>query len=302
MAHYFGDRRKIRDTFWVVMKSGREKIECTIFERWAFEKSEVCYCGVEGTIKVSKSRGISQTTSTTIESTIEGSIGPLGLAQLKSAIKTSLGCEVNWRKAESEEASFPCKPPKCGRSETTIYQLIRDYELAGYSRGFLFRKNVWDRKWAYIVPEETGSYAGVPDFVEWDERCKCSPRASPDFDGRLSVDLGTLSLLLPYQLTPDGIKIRISNLVVSFPFFKHSAAVGALEHGLNITVERSFLPPALVFLGSLAGMTFEADARIYRDAGTKSSETAEPRLVAHPSIEDIRLLLKESREDELVIP
>lgn len=161
---------------------------------------------------------------------------------------------------------------------------------------------MWDRKWAYIVPEETGSYAGVPDFVEWDERCKCSLRASPDFDGRLSVDLGTLSLLLPYQLTPDGIKIRISNLVVSFPFFKHSAAVGALEHGLNITVERSFLPPALVFLGSLEGMTFEADARIYRDAGTKSSETAEPRLVAHPSIEDIRLLLKESREDELEIP
>ena len=295
MPHYFPDRRKVRDLFWIPLKSKREKVSCAIYERWQFRKSVTCYCGAIGTVTYSKSKGVSETVSETLEHTIESSIGPVGIASVKAAIKQSISHQVNWSKTETEQASFPCNPPKCGRSETTIYELFREYELALYRRGWMpFRDEVWDRKWSYTVPEETGSYVGVPDTVEWDPLCRCETKASPEYDGRLSIDLGSLSLLVPYKQTTNGMDVRISNLVISFPFHDYKRALYGLEHGLNLPIRREFLPDALIFMGGLQGESWEANARVYKDEGTQLpvSLVDSQEIVAHPSVVDLATTLK----------
>ena len=300
MSHYSPGRQKIQDTFWTEFDSGKTKVACTIFEHWEFKISGVCYCGTETPVTYSRSGGISRKSSTTSESAIEGSIGPLGLVQLKGAIKESFGYEVSWSENETQQFSSPCKPPKCGRSETTIYQLIREFEIDVYRRGsWPFRDDVWDKKRSHCISEEIQTYAAVPDDVEWDERCKCDLKASPDFDGRLSIDLRSLSLLVPYKLTHDGIQIRISNLVISFPFYDYPAAVRALDRGLNLPMERRFFSPVLLFFGGLEGETFEGNARIYRDHGIAPPEIPSHVISAQPVIHDIWKLSEKDIGDEL---
>ncbi len=222
--------------------------------------------------------------------TIETSLGAVGLAQLKAGIEASLGHEINWNESDTKGYASECQAPKCGRSELAIYELIRDHDVVVYERGFhLFRSNVWDLKSSCTVPEATGRYAAVEcESVKWDERCHC-PVKEPElaYDGRLSINLGKLSLLAPYAITKDELKIRIMSLVITFPLLKPATVSTALQQGIKLPIDAAFLHPALLFFAELEGDAIDADTRIYQDAGTRIFESAEIHLQLPASIQDI---------------
>jgi hypothetical protein len=291
MSDYYPERRRVHDTFWIEMTK-TDKAQCTIFERWAFEKGGSALCGTPGHIKVGRTKEESKSVSTTIESSIEGTLGPLKLLQLKAGIKATLGYEVKWNRAKTEEVTYDINPPKCGSTKISVYQKVREYELQTYHLGGrIFRPKVWDMVWADTVMEELGDYLGIPTTEEWDESCRCEVKPpSPAFDGRLSLDLGTLNLLVPYQITIDELKIRIERLNIVFPIYNYLSAMNALQRGgLTLTLQRSFIPPIFLFLGNLEGESFQASARIYKDAGTESSEPESPYTIAEARVEDMGL-------------
>lgn len=269
MAHYFIGRQKIGEPFEAAVSSHR-KVLCTIFKRWVEKESYECNCGVPGAFKVTKTWGVSQKESEVIENAVGSSIGVKGVAELKSSIKVTSGHEVQWTYTKAEEMSYTCEPPECGSKDLTIYQLAYEYDLVGYHRGYLFKANVWDRKWARTVVEELASYSSVPDTIEYDERCKnCSPKPSPEYDGRLSVDLGPLSLLVPYKLNKEALDIRVGKFGVRYPVLSYENTVRAVEGGsLTITLQRDHIDPPLLFLSGLEGELVEGRARVYWDQVT----------------------------------
>jgi hypothetical protein len=289
MAHYFPDRRIIRELFKIDIVPNKLYVQCAIYERFEFRKSFNCTCGHKTSMKLSKTEGVSTKISAIIESSVEGALGVSGLAQLKSSIKATLGAEVNWSESRTEELNFECDPPKCGSCDLTIYQLMREHELAIYKKGGgIFRPEFWDKKWSGTIPEEVGSYAEVPDCLEWDEVCKCPPKQlNADYDGRVSVDFGDVCILAPYKFTEEGIKIRLAKLVISFPFYKYAEAVATLQTGLKMTFQRSFLPQEALFLGDLHGESFVGDVRFYRDPGAATQPLEENLLKGSPSVEQI---------------
>jgi hypothetical protein len=289
MSDYHVDRRNVQESFWIELTK-EKKAHCTIFERWAFERAESALCGTPGHIKIGRTEEQSKSVSSTIETSIESSIGPMGLLSLKSGIKATCGYEVNWNRGKSEEVSYDINPPKCGCTKLAIYQKIREYEVQVYCLGGpVFRKKVWDLAWANTVVEALGEYVGIPTTQDWDEMCKCDVKPAPsEFDGRLSLDLGAVNLLVPYQITADKLEIRIERLNVVFPIHNYLPALMELHgHGLTLTLKRSFIPPIFLFLGKLEGETFEAKTRIYEDAGTRSREPEVPYVITGAMAEDI---------------
>lgn len=289
MSEYYVGRRKVQDAFWIELAKDA-KARCTIFERWAFEKGGSAFCGVPGHIKIGRTEGRSISVSSSVEASIESSVGAAGLFNLKSGIKSMSGFEVNWNQGKSEEVGYDINPPKCGCTKLAIYQNVRDYELQVYRLGGpIFRKKVWDMVWANTVVEELGDYAGIPTTQEWDENCKCDLRpALPEFDGRLSLDLGAVNLLVPYKIAEKELKIRIERLNVAFPVYNYSSALVQLHgRGLMLTLQRAFIPSIFLFLGKVEGETFQANARIYSDPGTRSREPETPTAISGAVAEDI---------------
>jgi hypothetical protein len=289
MAHYFPDRRIIRELFKIDIVPDKLYVQCAIYERFEFRANLPCTCGQKTSKKFSKTQGVSTKISATIATFVEGSLGVAGLAQLKTSIQATLGAEVNWSESRTEETNFECAPPKCGSCDLTIYQLVREHELAIYRKGGgIFRPGFWDKKWSGTIPEEVESYAEVPDCLEWDDKCKCPPRhLNADYDGRVSVDFGDICILAPYKFTDEGIKIRLAKLVVSFPFYKYADAVTTLLTGLTMTFQRSFLPKEALFLGNLQGESYAANVRFYRDPGAATQPLEENLLKGSPSVEQI---------------
>ncbi len=279
MAAYYTGHREIRKPFWIDIEKDKLKVQCAIYERWQFRESGTCYCGKSAPVKYSKQNGISETTSRTIKATIETTLGLGGVAQLKSGIEGALGHEINWSQGETREFSSECTSPQCGRSELAIYELVRDYDLVIYRRGFhIFRSNVWDIRPPCTITEMTGRYAAVEcEHVEWDESCHCPlPEREGDYDGRLSIDLGALDILAAYGIEGGRLKVRIMDKVVTFPLHDPARAAASLQRGVRITIESSFLHPALMFFGDIPdGASLDAAARIYRDAGTSAGELPE---------------------------
>src|SRR5690348_441871 len=108
MAHYFPDRRIIRELFKIDIVPNKLYVQCAIYERFEFRKSFNCTCGHKTSMKLSKTEGVSTKISAIIESSVEGALGVSGLAQLKSSIKATLGAEVNWSESRTEELNFEC--------------------------------------------------------------------------------------------------------------------------------------------------------------------------------------------------
>ena len=284
MAEYYPERRMIRELFEIPILTDKVKVTCAVYERWDFRRGFDCKCGNKVTLKLIKSEGLSAAASATLQGSIESSLGISGLASLKTTLQATVGITVNWSQVQTEEFTYECDPPKCGICNITIYQLVREYDLAVYKRGGLFKNGVWDRKGGACVPELTGFYTEVPDRVEWSESCKCPPQdVRNDYDGRVAVDLGNVCILAPYRLTTSGIDIRIARNVISFPFLAYHEAVGYLETGLKMDFRRDWLPSEAIFLGNLKGETFEAVVRIFRDLGLSGSILPEVILKGTPS-------------------
>src|SRR5258706_14712983 len=148
--------------------------------------------------------------------------------------------------------TFTGKAPKCGKDELTIYQLVREYELSYFRRGsWPFRSNVWDHKWTKTIIEETEKYDSIPDKTEYDERCGCETKESPDYDGRLCFDFDNLSLRVPYKLTLEGFNVRIAEHVISFTFSDYAAGVRRFDRIVSIFTAAARIPPAPKLLSGI---------------------------------------------------
>jgi hypothetical protein len=189
---------------------------------------------------------------------------------LKSSIKASCGREVQWTYTKAEEQSYVFNAPKCGSKSLTLYQLTYEYDLVGYHRGYLFKSSVWDRKWARTIPEELPFYSAVPDSIEYSEFCKdCEPKPSPEYDGRLSIDLGPLSLLVPYKLSEKSLDVRVGKFGIRYPVLNYENTVRAMKDGsLTITIQRDHIDRPLLFLSGLKEDVLEGRARVYWDQVT----------------------------------
>ncbi|HKB68287.1 MAG TPA: hypothetical protein VKC61_20670 [Pyrinomonadaceae bacterium] len=297
MAHYFPGRRQVGDKIQLNLDSGKARLDCCIFEYW-LDNMPGCavYCGDEVPIEVVKTVGITTKSSETLESTVEGSIGVTGLTQLKSQLKGVVGHEVSWTRTVSTKMTFTGKAPKCGKDELTIYQLVREYELSYFRRGsWPFRSNVWDHKWTKTIIEETEKYDSIPDKTEYDERCGCETKESPDYDGRLCFDFDNLSLRVPYKLTLEGFNVRIAEHVISFTFSDYAAGMRGLDHKLSISIATAVIPPALKFLGGIEGTEIDGVMYKYVDPSAKLWLAASEDLISLATFHDIHTLPAEAK-------
>lgn len=275
MAHYHIGRIAIGN-FEILSADANSRLTCSIFQKWIEELSDCCYCGMQSSAKLSKTVEFSTKNSSSMEGSIESSLGFSGLVQLKSKIQGVIGREVSWSRSKGIEVDFPIEAPKCGQAELTIYQMIREYEISYFVKGgYLFRRDVWDHRWSKNLTEETDNYSALPDCTEWDERCKCEPVLSPQYDGRLSVDFGQLNLLIPYQLSQTSLKVRIANKVVTYPILSGAAVSSYLEastellYGAPLNFRSDFLPDSLMTLGGLIETSFDGDARYFLNGGVE---------------------------------
>jgi len=185
MPHFFVGRQSVGTPFEIPL-TGHTKIRCQIYERWKQKQTYECSCGLSVPFKVTRTWGVSEKDTETLEAAVGSSIGSKDVAQLNSKITATSGHEVEWSYSKAEEMSFTCDAPACGQKEIRVYQLTYDYEMSGYSRGYIFKRTVWDLEWMWTVSEEIASYSCTCDVSEFDERCKgCEAKPSPEFDGRL---------------------------------------------------------------------------------------------------------------------
>lgn len=264
MALYFPGRREVGKKIELELDSGKGRLEYSIFEYW-LDNVPGCtiYCGAEANAEIVRTVGLTTKSTETLETAFESSIGVAGLAQLKSSLRKTLGQEVTWTHSVSTKMTFPCKAPECGKYELTIYQLMRELEVSYFRRGsWLFKSDVWDRKWTKTIIEETEKYDAIPDKTEYDERCSCQAKETPGYDGRLCFDFGNLSMRVPYKLTSEGLKVRIAEYVISFSFSDYIWGLRGLDRRLSISVATEVIPAALRFLGGIDGE--EAEASVYK--------------------------------------
>jgi len=228
-----------------------------------------------------------------LESTIGGSIGKEGIAQLKSEIKDTSGREVEWTFTKAEEMAYRCEPPRCGCKEIRIFQLIYEYDLVGYRRGgWIFRNDYWDIEWGpETLREETSSYSSMAGTTKYDPRCKeCGEEHSPEYDGRISFDLGPLCLLVPYKMNQQGLTMSIGKFGLQFGINDYERVFSGLSNrGLTIEFASELIDKPLLFLSGLgpAGR-LEGNARFYSDLVAGRESKSAPRFGADVySIRDI---------------
>lgn len=294
MAEYFPGRRQAGEKTEVSLDSGKSKVQCTVFERWVdISPGTDLYCGAKSTVELTKAVGITQTSSETLEGSVESSLGVAGVAKIKSQIKGVLGKETNWNESVTHKVTFECEAPKCGHYQMTIHQLQREYELTLFRRGMWpFRSDSWDWKWDKTIVEKVDQYDAIPDVTEFDERCKCPPKDSPDYDGRLGCEIGNLGLRVPFKLNPSGFQVQIGKYVVSFTFMNYSAGMRALNEKFDLLLPKEALYGPLSFLAGIqegraagSGNHVKAVAHRYVDprldtGGTISDVVSDPVVTA----------------------
>jgi len=283
MPHFFVGRQTIGEPFEVPV-SNHTKIRCQIFQRWKQKETYECSCGLTVPFKVTRTWGVSEKDTETLEASLGGSIGAKDIAQIKSRIATTSGHEIEWTYSRAQEMNFTCDPPACGRKEIRIYQLVYEYEMCGYSRGYLFKRHVWDLEWTWTMSEELSSYSCTCDTSEFDDRCgekcKANPKPSPEFDGRLSLDLGPLSLRIPYKMEATKMQTRIGAYGIDISVADQKRYLDRLEKdGVTLRLGNKFIDPVLLFLSGLKGDEFEGNLKIYTDAVATSQEILEEKIV-----------------------
>lgn len=282
MAHYFAGRKRVGDPF-VVTVSDRRKVSCAIFKRWEEKPGFECCCGLPSDFKITKEWGVSEKESSILETTIGGSIGKEGIAQLKSEIKDTSGHEVEWTYKKAEEMTYRCEPTKCGCKEIRIFQLVYEYDLIGYRQGgWIFRKSYWDIEWGpTTLKEETGAYSSMADVTKFDPRCKeCKEESSPGYDGRLSFDLGQLCMLVPYKLDNKGLSIYVGKFGMQYWINDYQRVLSALsDQGLTIEIAPEMIEKPLLFLSDIkATDKIEGNARFYSDLVAGRDHEELPRI------------------------
>lgn len=105
-------------------------------------------------------------------------------------------------------------------------------------------------------------------------------KPSPEFDGRLSLDLGPLSLRIPYKMEATKMETRIGKYGIALPVSDYQKHIAQLEgNGLTVAIGQNLIDPALLFLSGLKGDEFEGNLKIYTDAVIPRPEPVETKIV-----------------------
>jgi hypothetical protein len=83
----------------------------------------------------------------------------------------------------------------------------------------------------------------MPDIEEWDEACGCEKPDIRDYDGRMLVDMGDLSMRVPFRETSHGLEINFGEKV--------GVAKGSHVGDFKGRISTDLLPAALRFLGEV---------------------------------------------------
>jgi len=265
MAHYFTGRKFAGDLIEHINE--RKMLLCRMQQFWEFRNSGECYCERKGNVEVCESREISEKESRSFEGAIESTLVVLGLANLKSSVKGSLGYEVGWSAGTSKRASFEIGPaPKCGREELKVFELMTEFEVSVFERGFIFKKDTWDKKPIGTLREGSRNYAAIPTREEWDDQCKCATEVppSPEFEGRISFDLGKICLVLPYRDEKSGMRVRFPKSDVSLRSLSITS-MGLQREGREILVLGVWVGDELWKAAGFAGETAMVSVATFED-------------------------------------
>lgn len=281
MATYFTGRKEV-SSFTILLDGARASMTCKIYEHWEdTDNTTTARCGDSGVIEVKKIVGISKRDEQTLKSSIEGSIGVTGLAELKSKIEDSVKRDFNFHTEISTSKTSNFLSPQCGRKTIFVYQLIREYE-------FLYHQKKWGRMktWERKIRERTNTHDYMPDIDEFDEVCKCkNPPRPENFDGVMVIDMGNISIRAPYRNTQKEIEVMLETSVLKIPtegFFK-----------FPLIIPTKILPGMVVFLGDINEDNVEAEYYEYQptlETDTVYAIVAEPKKMV---IEDQIILIEQ---------
>ncbi len=253
MAIYFSGQRLVKE-FSQLSPNGRERLDWRVVEHWRdIDEGTATRCGVEGTCSVEVASGITEKAMSTLKEVAGGTLGLKDVWSLKYDVEQVIGREVNWEVSTKSTKTFRIQPPKCGRSALTVYQLFRTYEITTYRKKLIsFSADKWLRLSTRTIDERTNNHDAIPDVLESDPRCNCKDSPpEPTFDGLLALDLGGISLRVPYRITQTGLEVQIDRRLVAFPGSDLPALMRGLENGLDIELESAYVPEPLLFLGKI---------------------------------------------------
>lgn len=280
MAVYFTGRKEV-NSFAIPLDNGRSSLSCKIYEHWQdTDNTTTARCGDPGVIEVKKVVGITERDEQALKSTIEGTIGVKGLAEVKSKIEASVKHEISFQTEESTSKTSTFSSPQCGRKTMFVYQLVREYEFS-YSR----RRWGWTKSWERKIREKTNTHDFMPDIEEYDESCNCKNPPTPEnFDGMVVMDMGNVSIRAPYRKTPDGIEVKLDTSILK-------VAIKNSEDFL-VSIPRAALPEMVVFLGDITDEIVEAAFFEYKQPAHElevnvevALQKARAAIVNRPSIE-----------------
>jgi bacterioferritin-associated ferredoxin len=256
MAEFFLGRREVAH---FVTHFHREKanLECRIFERWKEIDITIARCGHAISFELTKQVGLSEKDTQSLEASLKGTIGVRGLAQLESEIRSTISREVTWTRMEERKKSFTCIPPKCGRCTSVVYQLIREYDL-------VYRDSRWfHRGWQMNLAEHTNCHDHRPNRIPNDPVCKCAEVTDPNLDGVFNVDMGVVSMQVPFSRIDSGLLLDFDGQKVGF---------SRVEAGsFSVDIPKKLLPDVVIFLGDLEKEVVRGHFMPYREAPLANS-------------------------------
>lgn len=249
MAEYFTGKRDVT-RFVVEHANGKARLECTVSEYWKLLLTDTVKCGAQVTHDLKRSSGIKAIEKTTLENSLQASIGLKDLAEIKAVAKDHVSTEICWETLVEEERSVTFVAPKCGRYTALQYQKLRDYY-------FLFQDSRWFHKgsWQSYFTEHTNYYHDDSKSIDLDPDCNCRMPDPGDIDGVLHLDFGKTSMHVAFRRKEHQIEADFSGkkVVVELPG----------NAPFILTVPPAYISASLRFLGQMTEENYTAEASLY---------------------------------------
>lgn len=122
------------------IREGSNLLAYYITEQWInTDRSHTVCCGIDSHMGDNVTIGVSRSELNGFESFIEGSLGPSGIASIKSNIRTNTQFTTAFNESASVGDTFDYPAPACGSYTYTLHQLARDYKFVIHTDR-LFRK------------------------------------------------------------------------------------------------------------------------------------------------------------------
>lgn len=253
MTPYFSGRKLIK-TFSIFSPNKRSRVDCEIFEEWRdIDEGTAARCGVEGTCTIEIASGITEKAMSTLKEVAGGTLGLKDVWSLKSEVESSFGREINWQVSQKSSKTFQIKPPPCGRSALTIYQLFRIYKITSLRKSwFSFDDEKWVTLHDRTIEERTNNHDAIPDTVAVDPVCNCSNQAEPQkYIGFLQISTATVGLRVPYWTFKDKLLVQIDRKVVGIRSQDLPTIMQKLDTGYDYFMNSTLIPEPLRFLGNI---------------------------------------------------